>query len=180
MNKQEKLKQNLIFNLIFQILENQTNSMNGVLTHEAQKKSNKLLGDCLEFIKVGNEPKKEEQKKDSFKTKAENLLVYWKECGLTDHKKIDGFLSGIRVGVKNSSFEELKISIKKYSDVLLDEKSILTQRWTIGEFCKKNYQSFETEEQIKSKYYWGRNGSRTNNQQTISDEKRESITANFN
>jgi hypothetical protein len=167
-----KTKETLLFNLMFQILKNQTDSINGVLTHELYDESNQLKKDCLAFINKSVEPcKTQTTKEDSFKTKSEDLLIYWKEHGLIDHNKVDGFINGIKVGVKNSSFKELKKAIKRYSNVLFDEKSILTQRWTIGEFCRKHYQSFETEAQIKAKYYWGKNGYKSTQQSIISIEE---------
>lgn len=176
MTRQEKLKQNLIFNLMFQILDNQVNSMNGILTHEAQKKSNKLMVDCLEFIKVENEPTKETPVKD---LKELNVIFkYWntKDC-FTTHQTIVGNTTAIRAILGKFTIDQVKDSIDNYEFVYESSAHWYSTKLNLNKFL--NYKASEfVNDSCRTTFLRGNYGNQPTQQSNFSDEESIKIARN--
>jgi hypothetical protein len=178
MTKQQT-KQNFIFNLMYQILENQTNAVNGLLTNEAHKKSNKLMSDCLAFIDVDKKKVKTETNKN--REEFNEIFNYWNESKEWQyHKCITSHKSAMSKQLKSFSAKEIIESINNYINIVEDEKCYFSHKWTLTDFLNRGFMNFlDTAKPFENYNRSFKNGSRTNKQTTISDEKRESITANF-
>jgi len=176
MNKDLKQTLAFIINLNSQILKNQINAINGNLTTDGYKKSEILVNDCVEVIrKLGTY---KETKSTKIPDDAIKLFNYWLERGLTQHKKIDGFIRGIKTGLKNTSCSELMDCIDRYSLTFFDKESTLSYVWSVDEFCSSKYKRFETDERVEANYYKRYNGSQTTQQSTFSDEESINIARN--
>ena len=171
MNKELKETLAFIINLNSQILENQVNAINGKLTNKGLEKSQVLVRDCVEVINKLSVKKSKDIKEVNIPKDVVSIFHYWKERGLTQHIKIDGFVRGIKTGLKNSSFNELKNCIYRYAMAFFDDESSLSYVWSIDEFCSSKYKKFETDERVEANYYKRYNGIKSNQSTIISNEE---------
>ena len=82
--------------------------------------------------------------------------------------------------LKSFSAKEIIESINNYINIVEDEKCYFSHKWTLTDFLNRGFMNFlDTAKPFENYNRSFKNGSRTNKQTTISDEKRESITANF-
>jgi len=134
MNTQERAMIQLILNVQAQILENQIDSINGVITHKQYSKSSKLKVDCLEAIDKLIEPakpienliKKGEINHPSYiilRDEINEIFNYWNRCDLIKHNKIKGSNAlAIKQALNNINKTKILIAIDNFDEACNSEK----------------------------------------------------------
>lgn len=180
MNKD--LKQTLAFmiNLNSQILQNQVDASNGILTVKGLDHSQILINDCVEVI---GKLTKESTRKPIKNLEDVNLVFnYWNhpKINLLSHRVISDHSSSIIIALKNYSIEEINLAIGNFSIVCNSDLYHDYRKRPLKDFLKnyllKFIESANPLENFRKKDY----GNKTNQSAIISDEEREAISAQFN
>ncbi|HLR34282.1 MAG TPA: hypothetical protein VK071_03015, partial [Tissierellales bacterium] len=86
-------------------------------------------------------------------TSINSIYAFWNTQKIINHRKLtDKMKRKIRTSLKDYKEEEIKQSIKNYSEILNSDKYWFTYRWTIDEFLQRGIEKFIDREVAKQNY----------------------------